>query len=32
MIRKLWQGSYFSPFPEARKTIEKALVAVIPEA
>ena len=29
---KLRQGSYFPPFLEARKTTEKALVAVIQEA
>ena len=31
-IPKLRQGSYFPPFLEARKTSEKALVAVIQEA
>jgi putative transposase len=31
-IPKLRQGSYFPPFLEARKTAEKALVAVIQEA
>jgi transposase-like protein len=31
-IPKLRQGSYFPPFLEARKTTEKALVAVIQEA
>ena len=31
-IPKLRQGSYFPPFMEARKTSEKALVAVIQEA
>lgn len=31
-IPKLRQGSYFQPFLEARKTSEKALVAVIQEA
>src|ERR1700722_5222120 len=31
-IPKLRAGSYFPPFLEARKTTEKALVAVIPEA
>src|SRR6185295_19030168 len=31
-IPKLRQGSYFSPFLEARKASEKALVAVIQEA
>ena len=31
-IPKLRQGSYFPPFLEARKTSEKALVAVIKEA
>ena len=31
-IPKLRQGSYFPPFLEARKTSEKALIAVIQEA
>src|SRR5262249_42162463 len=31
-IQKLRQGSYFPPFLEARKSSEKALVAVIQEA
>jgi putative transposase len=31
-IPKLRQGSYFPPFLEARKTTEKALIAVIQEA
>src|SRR6195952_447878 len=31
-IPKLRQGSYFPPFLEARKTSEKALVAVVQEA
>ncbi len=31
-VPKLRQGSYFPPFLEARKTPEKALVAVIQEA
>ena len=31
-IPKLWAGSYFPPFLEARKTTERALVAVIQEA
>jgi transposase-like protein len=31
-IPKLRQGSYFAPFPEPRKTSEKALAAVIQEA
>jgi len=31
-IPKLRQGSYFPPFPEARKVSEKALIAVIQEA
>ena len=31
-IPKLRQGSYFPPFLDARKTSEKALVAVIQEA
>src|SRR5690242_16790061 len=31
-IPKLRQGSYFPPFLEARKSLEKALVSVIQEA
>jgi putative transposase len=31
-IPKLRQGSYFPPFLEARKSSEKALIAVIQEA
>jgi hypothetical protein len=31
-ILKLWTGSYLPPFPEARKTAERALVSVLQEA